>query len=260
MIVVGRNYTRVQVIDFNTQVQKLFTLILGEYGTGKTRLAATAALVPELSPVLYVDCGNSADTITGEKTLRNSPIKGIKVNGVVEFEKFFNMELPKLLKENNFKTLILDDFQEIAYDITYNPTGSKKSIRTVGKWNAIRPDYDEWFALIQLLNIVVDALNKLPLNVIVNVTARRVLNETTGSEVIGASIGGQSGAMLPSKFSHVWYTVVKTVRNKEPIYSVVFKPTNLLVARVRGKDIADRLGQEMDNPSFVDIYDKLKEN
>lgn len=77
-------------------------LLYAKCGSGKTRLAATAAAVPELSPVLFLSIDKSTAVIDRKKF----PVHIVNVNTIAELS-------AALLTVGEYKTVVVDTLSEI---------------------------------------------------------------------------------------------------------------------------------------------------
>lgn len=263
----------VEILDASKQWPLVEILILGQYGTGKTQLAASACEVPAMGNVLVIDGGNSSDTLLGEPRFSK-----IQITRPRDFQEFFDIyawlvKADKLgFGEDQYGTLIIDDLQDLYYkgvsmrlDKVLRADSARIEMNFGDEdWNIVAMQIQDWGVTHRMLQQALLTIRDLPCNLIVICLASREVDALSGRSYITAALPGQMADWVPSKLSSVWFMDVRTpaVIGKqkgatEPIYTVYFQPTGSRKARVRGQTRATRLGQSMDSPTMKRIYAKL---
>lgn len=250
-------------IDLTREIGYLRCLILGRYGTGKTSTAATSAWVPEMGPkVLFLDCGNSSDTLVGEPGYEN--IEAYSTPLMDDLAEMLKVIVKDKLVPDPYGTIIIDDFHaayrrlmENRLDGLMKKTPSRVLETLPGNIRAGKAEWDDWGVVRSLGLQLVDRFMLLPCNLIICSLAKLHEDSYSGRQEVGASLSGRMAEELPGGVSNVFFADVVTQDKKEPAYILRFMPHRKLKARVRGRTRAERLGPFMQDPSFEKIRNLL---
>jgi phage nucleotide-binding protein len=156
-------------------------LIYGDAGRGKTWLAASAAEIKELSPVLLIDVEGGASAIARD-------FKDVDVINVDTHEKFDKVMNDLLTVKHKYKTVIIDTFG-VAMDRAERFFGEKPENKgnKFGKWG----DLKIW------ANDIVRAIHAAPFVGIILTHAEDQRDETSGAIKTVPNIPGGSKKDLP---------------------------------------------------------------
>lgn len=208
-----------QVIDIKRNVnEKIFALIYGGSGTGKTHLVGTLG---ELGRVLVIDIDQ------GYKTIVNAPdiTQAMKNNIVVTtFDQFGDLDKAfKLIKKNDpkewtnalgatiekpFDWIVWDTWSEIQWSMMQQLRKNESLMVAAGKDIDFRKNVQiqHWGMLTDLNKLAVDQLRDLPVNQVFTMQEKVDKNEITGEVIKGPAIHGKMTSEMPAYFDVVVHT------------------------------------------------------
>ena len=208
-----------QIIDMQKDVnEKIFALVYGGSGTGKTHLMGTLG---ELGRVLVIDIDK------GYKTIVNAPdiTKQMKDNIVVStFDQFGDLDKAfKLIVKNDpkewskvlgatiehpFDWIVWDTWSEIQWSMMQQLRKNEGLGLSVGKDIDFRKNVQiqHWGALTDLNKLAIEQLKGLPVNQIFTMQEKVDKNEITGEVIKGPAIHGKMTAEMPAFFDVVVHT------------------------------------------------------
>lgn len=227
---------------------KLFGLIYGMSGTGKTHLAATyCRLYPE-EPVLLIDVDQ------GSATLNADDLKDIKNLFVVSFDAFKDLDtvydlckantvekwveaIPELkdLLTKPFKCIIWDTWSEMQWVMSAELRLKNK---LVGKGLNYRENLQiqHWGQMTDLNKLSVAAFKELDMDCLFLMQAAIKEDAVTNQIIKGPAIHGKLVTEIPAMFT----TVIYTYTNNKGVWCATTLPKLGWIAKVRGlngKDI-----------------------
>lgn len=223
-------------------------LLYGDSGSGKTRLAASACEVPELSPVLFLDIE------AGKKTLRkhfrgNKNLEVITITKWPQLQKIYN-DLYE--GKHEFRTVVVDsetEGQKLAMKYRLGDETAKLPDATVFDSDTV-PEIRDWYVNTEQLRRLTRAFRDLPMNTIF--TALATEKEVTKNKVTKWPLFTKGLANeLPGLFDAVLYLYVKAVKDAEDNKRMLLTDT---VEGVMAKSRLMNLPLTMENPSMTDIY------
>ncbi len=236
--------------------------VYGRSGAGKTQLAATACEVEELSPVCYLDCGSSSDTILGEK--RFSSLKDVyRLRTLDDLTAMFNWLAPEEWggegNINNYRTLVIDEFDEL------HTQTMRKVMEFAVKLNPNQDPYvpspREWGIMRSKMLEIVDWIGVLPVNLIWLCTPNIKEDQYTLRDQLTLGLPGKLSDDVSKRLSIIAYMEVITKRLRENGENVDktqrllhFAPTGKYLTKVRGASRAERLGDNIENPTMSEIW------
>ena len=208
-----------QVIDMNLSVnEKIFALVYGGSGTGKTHLIGTLG---ELGRVLVIDIDQ------GYKTIVNAPdiTKQMKDNIVVStFDQFGDLDKAfKLIIKNDpkewskalgatiehpFDWIVWDTWSEIQWSMMQQLRKNEGLGTQAGKDIEFRKNVQiqHWGALTDLNKLAIEQLKGLPVNQVFTMQEKIDKNELTGEVIKGPAIHGKMTSEMPAYFDVVVHT------------------------------------------------------
>lgn len=239
--------------------------IYGPSGSGKTTLAASAVEVADLSPVLFIDCGNSSDTLLGEP--RFADVQIMRVVNLDDLQKIFVWLAPKEWgiggqgAVENYRTVIIDEFDEL-HMFTMRMI-MDELVKQKPERNRYLPSQQEWGIARSRMLEMIDWFRSLPCNFFVVCVPNIKENELTNREEVTLGLPGKLANDLAKRLSLVLYLEMQTKRSGVGANAVTtttrvakFAPSPRHHTKVRGESRAARLGEEMDSPSMTEIFRK----
>lgn len=195
-------------------------VLYGEYGVGKTWLAATAEDVPSMRDVLYIDAES------GDLTLQDrSGIDVVRIGNFSTMARVFEflqkhcdardrhdtdklLELDELLREGEprvrrYKTVIVDSLTEVFKYCMYQLTGT-----VIGKGSLDmepdQPGFSEWGKSTEMIRLLVRNFRDLPMHVIF-VCSEKPWEDKNKRATIGLNLSKSLAAEVPGFVDVVGY-------------------------------------------------------
>jgi hypothetical protein len=240
------NIGRLQIVKPD-QINWLNILIYGDAGVGKTRLAASASVVPELSPVLLIDF--EAGTLSIRKIYPD-----VDVVKASRFEDLVAIRDSLSSGSFPYKTVIIDSITEIQ-------KVSMDDILELGAEGTDKdPDKAEWQDWGKNLNQVrkmVRSFKALNCHVIMTALAQSDKDNRTIPELTG-----KASKAIPGQVDLVFYMRVAEVPVEEGSKERVEKRFVLTSTngRIFAKDRSDTLPKIIEEPTMQLIFDHIMEN
>ena len=212
-------------------------LLYGDAGRGKTWLAASAAEIAELSPVLLIDVEGGASAIARD-------FKDVDVINVDTHEKLDIVINDLLTVKHKYKTVIIDTFG-VAMDRAEKFFGEKPENKgnKFGKWG----DLKIW------ANDVVRALHAAPFVSIIITHAEDQKDESTGAIKTVPNIPGGSKKDLPGIPDIIGYMTAQKKDDGSPERVLVVTSSDRLVTKNRFN-----LPPVISEPSMKKIFQLIK--
>lgn len=216
-------------------------LIYGDSGVGKTVLSASAADVPEMNPVLFIDIEGGTSSI--RYMYPNMSVLRVTTWDQMQQAYDFLFE-----GEHDFKTIIIDSLTEIQQFSMY---GIMKEliVEDPGRDPDV-PGIREWGKNAVQTNKFVRAFRDLPYNVIF--TALRMEDKDPRSKInlSQPQMTGKATRQVPAYLDQVSYYYIRQV-DGEFKRLLLNTPTEKIVA----KDRSDNLPAVIMEPTMQTIYD-----
>lgn len=234
-----------QIIQPNS---KLFALIYGMSGTGKTHLAATYCRMHKDEPVMLIDVDQ------GSATLRADDLQDIKNLIVVSFDSFKDLnsiyELCKVNKVEEWvkavpdlkgiltkpiKCIIWDTWSELQWEMS-SELRIRNRIMGTGLNYRDNLQLQHWGQMTDLNKMSVAFFKDLPIECLFLMQAEVKDDAATGQLIKGPAIHGKLVTSLPAMFT----TVIYTYTNVKGVWCATTLPKFGWMAKVRGmvgKDI-----------------------
>lgn len=221
-----------------TPANQKSSLIYGPPGSGKTRLAASASVVPELSRVALLDLE------AGSVSIETSPDVNKDNIDVFRPEDWAgtNAVLEALLNEDHdYQTVILDTvgkFMEFLFPIKEKKAGTNK--------------FEMWRELAEDTIRITEQLHRSGLNVILLAHTDSEKNEVTGKvSTFPYFLGQKTGKEAPKIFDVIAHLDVDTDDEGDPIRVLQTEGLDGIVA----KDRTDTLPVYLGHPTMKKMYD-----
>jgi len=233
--------SRIKPISEEETVLKM--LIYGPPGAGKTVLAATAADVPEMSPVLYVDVEG------GTLSIKDKKVSVLRAKTFTEL-----VQLLEILRSghHNWKTVVIDSLTEVqklnmyevmrkvaAQDPTRDP--DMPGLREYGKNTE------------QIRRLIRGYRDLVGTHVIFTALANEVKDERTGVVKTQPALTGKLAAEVPGFLDIVAYLSVAE-RDDTEVRVLVTDMTPRVLAKHRAPISGVRLPKALVNPTMRQIY------
>jgi phage nucleotide-binding protein len=217
-------------------------LIYGDPGVGKTVLAGSAAAVPELSPVLYVDVEG------GTLSLRERfpDVDVVRVKNFQEFGKVFE---GLRNGEGGYKTVVLDSLTEIQKFGMY--AIRRAAIEKDDERDPDLPGIGEWGKNTEQIRRLVRAFRDLPHNVIF-ICLAQTDQDKRGKRLTKPSLSAKLSNEVAGFLDIVVHMYKKTV-DDEVKRVLLTAGTDEFIA----KDRTDRLPPIVENPDMQTLYNIL---
>ena len=236
---------RFTVLSVEEASETLNWLIFGDSGVGKTRLAASACRVPELAPVLVIDCEGGVSSI---KHLY--PEVGVlRAKSWEELQEIYN----DLYDDNGqtFKTVVVDSITEIQ---KFSMAGVMRLLTSQ------EPDRDpdipglrEWGKNIEQTRRFIRAMRDLPVNTVFTALRMDDRNQRTGVTTIQPSLSGKLAKEVSAFIDEVLYMYVKNIGDGEYARLLLTRKTEEVIA----KDRSDNLPMVVQDPDFQLLYEYI---
>jgi hypothetical protein len=223
-------------------------LVYGDYGIGKTRLAASADEVPEMSPVLVLDYEGGTESI-------RRPYPGVHVLRVQDWDKMQLVydELHRT-KGGNYKTIILDSLTEIQKFSMY-AIMEKRVVDALAKGDEADPDVPgmrEWGKNVEQTRKFVRAFRDLPVHTIFTALSKDDKDPSTGKRKTLPSLSGKVAQEVPAFLDVVVYYYLKRVDDAERRF-LLCNATEKNTA----KDRTGKLPMVLEEPTMQKIFDHI---
>ena len=178
------------------ELKDISVLMYGGAGGGKTSLAATAARVPEMAPVLYLDFERGTLPLRDWGELDKTTI--IHLDSWADTHRFITQVVRPTMNSRSFpyRTVVFDTIDKLQELIVGES-------RTANPGNNYKPWTDAYDNVMTLINAFMrcDGVNLLALTHVARVT-----NSVTGETEVGPAFRGQqSDKHMPSNFDFVVY-------------------------------------------------------
>lgn len=239
-----------------TRNDKLFALIYGMSGSGKTHLAATYAQLYKDDPVLLIDVDQ------GSATLQASDLKDINNLYAISFDAFKDLDaVYKLCKTNTveawvkaipelegeltkpFKCVIWDTWSEMQW-VMSSELRLKNGLQGTGLNYRNNIQLQHWGQMTDLNKLAVSSFKELPMDCIFIMQSEVTTDAITGQVIKGPAIHGKLVTELPAMFT----TVIYTYNDPKGNFYATTLPKLGWIAKVRGMQ-----GKDIENPTIAKL-------
>lgn len=216
-------------------------IIYGDPGAGKTVLAGSSDVVPELRPVLFIDVEGGTFSIRE----RYPDVEVVRVETWDDMQSIYD-EL--FGGKTGYNTVVLDSLSEIQ----------KFSMYTIMEFTVAKdPDRDpdvpsmrEWGKNIEQIRKLVRAFRDLPMHTIFTALAKEDKDNKTGAVKTKPSLSGKLANEVAGFVDIVGYQYTKVMEDEIRRF-LLTATTEKYVA----KDRSDKLPPTLEDPDMSSIYD-----
>lgn len=216
-------------------------LVYGDPGVGKTVLAGSASVVPELSPVLYIDVEG------GTLSLRQRfpDVHVVRVKSFNDFGKLFS-ELQK--SDHGYKTVVLDSITEIQKFGMYEIM--RRTLEDDPDRDPDLPGIGEWGKNTEQMRRTIRAFRDLPMNTIF-LALGATDQDKKGNRLTKPALSAKLAAEIAGFLDVVCYMYKKTDRDTGEVKRLLLTAgTDEFIA----KDRTDKLPPILEDPDMKTIH------
>lgn len=235
--------------------KKVFMLIYGQSGSGKTHLAATYCWMHPDDNVFLIDCDQGTETLEAKEFVKTTP--NLYVIGLEQFKDL--NQLYELCEKNTvegwikaipelktqglakpFKCGIFDTWTEMQWMFMQE---LRARVGRAGKGLDFRQNIEiqHWQQMTDLNHKSVLAFKELPMDFIFNAQQATNKDELTGQVIKGPAIHGKLVAEMPGWFNAVIYTY----NTPSGGWKATTQTKLGWPAKIRGKQ-----GKDLENPTL----------
>lgn len=221
-------------------------LVYGETGVGKTVLAGSASVVPEMSPVLHLDI--EGGTLSLRR--RYPEVKRIRIKEFSVLQGVYD----DLYVNNPYRTIIVDSLSELQ---RFSMDKIMADVVAEGKRADQDPDTPaqrDWGKNQNQIRFFVRAFRDLPCNVIFTAHAQTTQEKRTGMWKTKPSLPGKLANEIAGFLDEVYFMYIKRVKLPG---SDEFRDERLLLTRATEDTVAktrlDTLPIVVTNPTMAEI-------
>lgn len=223
-------------------------MVYGDSGVGKTLLAGTAAFVPELSPVIFLDVEGGTLTLSHFDSTADMDVVRIS-----EWARMQNIYDELREGKHPYKTTIIDSATEMQKLAMNTVLGAGTEILDVGR----TPEFKDWNINTEQMRRLIRAFRDLPMNTIVTALAMDSPNTRNPAlEIRKPSFSKKLANEIPGFFDLVWYMYTKEIANGPNARLLCTDKTDRVVAKCRVSGVP----QILQNPTMEKIYDMIIRN
>lgn len=218
-------------------------MIYGNSGTGKTVLAGSADMVPDLRKVLILDVEG------GTYSLRNSPYSNVDVIRITKWNEIELIYNQLYTGAHEYNTVIIDSLTELQ---KVSMEGILNDVNNGMYLTSEIPQIQEWNINIEQVRKVVRRFRDLPLNTIFTALVNSEKNQTKGYITNKPMLSGKVKDEVAAFLDIVAFYTVKEVEGKS-VRVLQTASTETTVA----KDRSSKLPAIIEDPTMEKIFNYL---
>jgi|KBSMisStaDraftv2_1062788.scaffolds.fasta_scaffold41443_3 hypothetical protein len=231
----------------------LNALLYGESGAGKTLLAAQAALVEELSPVLFIDME------AGTRTLDHLPPEALELIDIYQPEKWDDLQAVynELFRGRHpYKTVVVDSITEAQALNMAKLAGYSTKVEL----DASLPKFEEWNETTAEMRRFFRAFRDLRMNTIFTATVYEDADPSKGTKdhpawLVRPNVSKKLRSDSPAFFDFVAYLYVQRRGGGNVRFALMDRDD-----RITAKCRTPGVGIKIENPTMKYMYDVMVRN
>ena len=230
-------------LDVQTVAEKMTyinLLIYGDPGVGKTVLAASADIVPEMRPVIFVDIEGGTFSIRE----KYPDVRVVRVQNFTEMQQIYDA---LLTQEHEYRTVVLDSLTEIQKFSMYEIM--EMTVKKDPDRDPDVPSMREWGKNIEQIRKFVRAFRDLPMHSIFTALAKTDKDGKTGAIKTTPSLSGKLANEVAGFLDIVGFHYTKVMEDRVRRF-LLTAATDRQVA----KDRSGYLPQIIEDPSMERIF------
>lgn len=215
-------------------------LVYGDTGVGKTVLLGSAALVPDMYPVLYCELE------TGTLSIRDVDVDVVEIHSMTELINAFNYVRTN---PGKYRTVAVDTISEV-YSVQLTQRLRHAVIKDP-KHDPYVPEMQDWLHSTMRMRSLLRLIRAMPCHVLVAATPSIVEDQMVGEiHRIYPDLPGKLAPEVGKYFDVVGYLYTKLVGPRKLVRELQCQPFN----RIAAKDRSWRLGSVVVEPTMEKIY------
>ena len=215
-------------------------LVYGDPGVGKTVLAASADLVPEMRPVLFVDVEGGTFSIRE----RYPDVRVVRVKSFSQMQDIYDALFSQ---EHEYRTVVLDSLTEIQKFSMYEIMDM--TVKRDSDRDPDVPSMREWGKNIEQIRKFVRAFRDLEMHTIFTALAKTDKDGKTGSIKTTPSLSGKLANEVAGFLDIVSYQYTKVIDDRVRRF-LLTSATDRQVA----KDRSGYLPQTLEDPTMEKVF------
>lgn len=222
--------------------QYINMMIYGESGIGKTVLAGSASVVPELGNVVFVDAEGGTLSL-------NKRYPDVKVVRCTSFDDLGKLYQDLAAGKSGFQTVVIDSLTELQ---KLSMSGiMRKTLQEDPDRDPDLPGIGEWGKNIEQIRRLVRAFRDLPMNVIF-ICLAQTTQDKKGRKETKPSLSGKLASDVAAFLDVVLYMYKR--ETEDGVQRLILsQSTDEYVA----KDRTDNLPPVMENPTMQDLFELI---
>ena len=236
--------------------KKLFALIYGMSGTGKTHLSATYSLWHPEDPVLLIDADQGSETLEAKEFEKCNNLFVVSFDAFKDLNEIYNLceanEVTKWIKAipdlegkltKPFKCVIWDTWTEVQWVLAAE---LRRKNGILGKGLDYREGLkiQHWGQITDLNKLAIASFKELPIESIFIMQAGIKEDTISGGVIKGPAVHGKLMTEIPAMFT----TVIYTYNTPQGGWKATTISKMGWVAKVRGK-----VGKDIENPTLKEL-------
>lgn len=243
--------TGIDIGPVKTRAQYFNYMIYGEPGVGKTVLAGSADIVPQMRPLLLIDMEG------GTESLRNTypDVQIARVKSWREMQTLYNALYDT---DHGFQTVIVDSLSEAQ---KFNMMDIMKGVAANNsKMIEEVPSMREWGINLEQMRKFVRGFRDLPINTIFTCLAQTEKDVRTGKLLYRPALSGKLSGEIAGFLDEVFYMYMKEIvdDNGDEVNARILltSKTETIVA----KDRSGQLPMTIVDPTMHKLYELMAAN
>lgn len=225
------------------------TLVYGEFGSGKTRLAGSASEHEDMAPVLFVNCEGGELTIRGQ-------------TGMMKTERIYRIkQVNRILEElqhgkHEFRTVVIDSItavRDIMVEEIISMPNRKLEVPTIQEWGLIN----------STIKRLVRHFVHLPMHTVFTALPRfyypksKQENPAVGPVEVTPDFSRKLTNSICAMVDNVWYLYTDPSKNNPDRRRMLTASQDVYVAKTRGREFYEAIGPVIENPNLAELYTTL---